>query len=126
MKSTTKRPRQSPQKKVFSDDELEAMQAAKVERKKGKDVDLEPDLLAKVKELKGLDRELAEKLHAIVKAAAPDSAQDLVRHARLGRRNGKIVCFFTPRESSSRATRALASTRPRSSMTATCGRRRSR
>ena len=57
--------------KVFSDDEMEAMQDAKKERKKGKNADLEADLLAKVKELKGLDRELAEKLHAIVKAAGP-------------------------------------------------------
>jgi len=96
MKSTTKKA-PAKAKKVFSEDELEAMQAAKAERKKGKDVDLEPDLLAKVAELKGLDREIAEKLHKIVKAAGPSlKPKTWYGMPAYADANDKIVCFFTP------------------------------
>ncbi len=98
MKSTTKAAKKSTKStKVFSDAELQAMQDAKTERRKGSKADGEADLLAKVAELKGLDRELAEKIHQIVKAAGPD----LVPKTWYGMpayadKNGKIVCFFTP------------------------------
>src|SRR5688572_8218827 len=96
MKSTTRKA-PAKAKKVFSADELEAMQAAKAERKKGKNVDLEPDLLAKVAELKGLDREIAEKLHKIVKAAGPSlRPKTWYGMPAYADANDKIVCFFTP------------------------------
>lgn len=80
--------------KVFSDAELQAMKDAKTERRKGSG---ESDLLAKVAELKGLDRELAEKIHAIIKAAAPDlSPKTWYGMPAYADKNGKIVCFFTP------------------------------
>jgi uncharacterized protein YdhG (YjbR/CyaY superfamily) len=98
MKSTTRAAKKSTKStKVFSDAELQAMQDAKTERRKGSKADGEADLLAKVAELKGLDRELAEKIHQIVKAAGPD----LVPKTWYGMpayadKNGKVVCFFTP------------------------------
>lgn len=96
MKATTKRPA-AKAKKVFSADEMEAMQAAKAERKKSKTADLEPDLLAKLKELRGLDREIGEKLHAIVKAAGPSlRPKTWYGMPAYADANDKIVCFFTP------------------------------
>lgn len=83
--------------KVFSAEELEAMQAAKAERKKGGKADGEADLLAKVGELTGLDRELAEKLHAIVRANAPELApKTWYGMPAYVDKDGKVVCFFTP------------------------------
>jgi uncharacterized protein YdhG (YjbR/CyaY superfamily) len=99
MKSTTKSPakKAATTAKVFSADEMEAMQDAKKERKKGKNADLEGDLLAKVAELKGLDREIAERLHAIVKAAGPSlRPKTWYGMPAYADANDKIVCFFTP------------------------------
>jgi uncharacterized protein YdhG (YjbR/CyaY superfamily) len=97
MKSTTKAAKKSAKKaKVFSDAELEAMQDAKVERKKGA-ADGEADLMAKVKEMKGLDREIAEKLHAIVKANAPGlTPRTWYGMPAYAGADGKAVIFFTP------------------------------
>jgi len=82
--------------RVFSAEELEAMQDAKVERKKGKKADGESDLLAKVAEMKGLDRTLAAGIHAIVKANAPDlSPKTWYGMPAYANTDGKIVCFFT-------------------------------
>lgn len=83
-------------KKVFSDAEMEAMQDAKVERKKSKKGDGEADLLAKVAEMNDSDRAIAERLHALVKENAPD----LVPKTWYGmpawsNGAGKVVCFFT-------------------------------
>lgn len=84
-------------KTVFSDDELEAMQDAKLERKKGKKTDGEADLLAKIAEMKGLDKELAEGLHALVKQHAPSLApRTWYGMPAWAGEDGKAVCFFTP------------------------------
>ena len=82
--------------KVFSADELDAMQEAKKERRKGA-ANGEADVLAKIKEMKGLDRELAEKLHAIVKAHAPGlQPRTWYGMPAYAGANGKAVCYFTP------------------------------
>lgn len=84
-------------KTVFSDDELEAMQDAKLERKKGKKTDGEADLLAKIAEMKGLDKELAEGLHALVRQHAPSLApRTWYGMPAWAGEDGKAVCFFTP------------------------------
>ena len=83
--------------KTFSDAELEAMQDAKVERKKGKKGDGLSDLLAKIAELDDSDRAIAERLHALVTENAPD----LLPKTWYGMpawadKAGKVVCFLTP------------------------------
>lgn len=84
-------------KEVFSDAEMEAMQAAKSERKKGKKADGEADLLAKVAEMEGSDKELAEGLHALVKAHAPGLApKTWYGMPAWAGEDGKAVVFFTP------------------------------
>jgi uncharacterized protein YdhG (YjbR/CyaY superfamily) len=83
-------------KKVFSEAELEAMQDAKVERKKGKKVDGEADLLAKVAEMSDSDRAIAERLHALVKQNAPELLpKTWYGMPAWANGAGKIVCFFT-------------------------------
>jgi uncharacterized protein YdhG (YjbR/CyaY superfamily) len=82
--------------KVFSAEELEAMQDTKAERRKGSKANGESDLLAKVAEMKGLDRTLAEGIHAIVKANAPGlSPKTWYGMPAYADKDGKIVCFFT-------------------------------
>ena len=83
-------------KKVFSEAELEAMQDAKVERKKGKKADGEADLLAKVAEMGDSDRAIAERLHALVKQNAPELLpKTWYGMPAWANGAGKIVCFFT-------------------------------
>lgn len=98
MNSTKKPAKKAPAKKtkVFSAEELDAMQEAKAERRRGSK-DGEGDLLAKVAELKGLDREIAEAIHAIVKATAPGlSPKTWYGMPAYADKNEKVVCFFTP------------------------------
>ena len=83
-------------KKVFSEAELEAMQDAKVERKKGKKADGEADLLAKVAEMSDSDRAIADRLHALVKQNGPElSPKTWYGMPAWANSDGKVVCFFT-------------------------------
>ena len=84
-------------KKVFSDAELEAMQDAKVERKKGKKGDGLADLLAKIAELNASDKAIAETIHALVTANAPSlSPKTWYGMPAWANADGKVVCFLTP------------------------------
>ena len=56
--------------------------------------DGERDLLAKVAEMPGPDRALAKRLHAIVKASAPDLWPRTWYGMPAYARDGKVVCFF--------------------------------
>ena len=83
--------------KTFSDAELEAMQDAKVERKKGKKGDGLADLLAKIAELDDSDRAIAERLHALVTENAPGlSPKTWYGMPAWANKDGKVVCFLTP------------------------------
>lgn len=84
-------------KKTFSDAELEAMQDAKVERKRGKKADGLGDLLAKIAELNESDRAIAERIHALVTENAPDlSPKTWYGMPAWANGDGKVVCFLTP------------------------------
>jgi len=84
-------------KKTFSDAELEAMQDAKVERKKGKKADGLADLLAKIAELNDSDRAIAETIHALVTENAPGLApKTWYGMPAWANADGKVVCFLTP------------------------------
>src|ERR1044072_2003984 len=56
--------------------------------------DGERDLLEKVAEMPAPDRALAKRLHAIVKASAPDLWPRTWYGMRAYARDGKVVCFF--------------------------------
>jgi uncharacterized protein YdhG (YjbR/CyaY superfamily) len=63
--------------------------------KKGK-ADGERDLLAKIAEMPEPDRVMAERIHAIVKASAPDLAPKTWYGMPGYAKGGKVLCFFTP------------------------------
>lgn len=84
-------------KKTFSDAELEAMQDAKVERRKGKKADGLTDLLAKIAELNESDKAIAETIHRLVTENAPDLApKTWYGMPAWSNKDGKVVCFLTP------------------------------
>lgn len=84
-------------KKTFSDAELEAMQDAKVERKKGKKADGLGDLLAKIAEMNDSDRAITETIHALVTQHAPSlSPKTWYGMPAWANQDGKVVCFVTP------------------------------
>ena len=58
--------------------------------------DGEADVLAKIAEMPEPDRAMAERIHAIVKAAAPDLWPRTWYGMPAYARDGKVICFFTP------------------------------
>ena len=83
----------------FTDEERAAMkeraQEVKAAKrgKKGK-ADGESDVLAKIAEMPEPDRAMAERLHAIIKATAPDLSPKTWYGMPAYARDGKVVCFF--------------------------------
>ena len=51
-------------------------------------------VLAKIAEMQGSDRAMAKKLHAIIKASAPDLSPKLWYGMPAYARDDKVVCFF--------------------------------
>jgi uncharacterized protein YdhG (YjbR/CyaY superfamily) len=81
--------------KGFTDEEKAAMKERARELKAAANrADGESDVLAKISEMPGPDRALAERLHAIVKASAPDLAPRTWYGMPAYARDGKVVCFF--------------------------------
>jgi hypothetical protein len=94
--ATTKTAKSAP---VFTDEEREAMkertkeQKAAARRGASQAAD-ERDVLAKIAEMPDPDRVMAERIHAIVKASAPDLAAKLWYGQPAYARDGKVICFF--------------------------------
>lgn len=84
-------------KKTFSDAELEAMQDAKVERKKGKKADGLADMQTKIAEMNDSDRAICETIHRLVTENAPSlSPKTWYGMPAWANADGKVVCFVTP------------------------------
>ena len=100
VKSTTAIDKRS---KGLSDEELAALkervkeQKAEARANKSK-ADGESDVLAKIAEMPEPDRGLAERIHAIVKASAPDLSPKTWYGMPAYAKDGKIVCFFQSAE----------------------------
>lgn len=56
--------------------------------------DGESDVLAKIAEMEGPDRAMAERLHAIIKATAPDLSSRTWYGMPAYARQGKVICFY--------------------------------
>jgi uncharacterized protein YdhG (YjbR/CyaY superfamily) len=90
----------SRQSAGFTDEERAAMKARAQELKvtsrrgSGGKVDGESDVLAKIAEMPEPDRVMAERLHAIVKATAPDLSPRTWYGMPAYAKDGKVVCFF--------------------------------
>jgi uncharacterized protein YdhG (YjbR/CyaY superfamily) len=87
--------------KVWTDEERAAMQEhakeMKAEARRGKDkADGERDVLAKIAEMPKADRVMAERIHAVVKASAPDLSPKTYYGMPAYARDGKVICFFQP------------------------------
>jgi uncharacterized protein YdhG (YjbR/CyaY superfamily) len=87
--------------KGFTDEERAAMkeraQELKAEARRSRrasKADGESDLLAKIAEMQGQDRVIAERLHAIIKASAPDLSPRTWYGMPAYAKDGKVVCFF--------------------------------
>ena len=80
--------------KGFTAEEKAAMrERAKEAKGKG---DGESDVLAKIAEMPEADRVMAERIHAIVKAGAPDLTPKTWYGMPAYAKDGKVVCFFQP------------------------------
>jgi uncharacterized protein YdhG (YjbR/CyaY superfamily) len=82
--------------KGFTAEERAAMKERAQEQKAAaRKADGESDVLAKIAEMKGSDRAIAKRLHAIVKASAPDlSPKTWYGMPAYANEDGKVVCFF--------------------------------
>ncbi|HEX6585256.1 MAG TPA: DUF1801 domain-containing protein [Solirubrobacterales bacterium] len=87
--------------KGFTDEERAAMkeraQELKAEARRGARADKadgESAVLAKIAEMQGSDRAMAKRLHAIVKASAPDLSPRTWYGMPAYAKDGKVVCFF--------------------------------
>jgi uncharacterized protein YdhG (YjbR/CyaY superfamily) len=85
--------------KAFSDVEVAAMKERAKEQKAqarrgSKSADLEAELLAKIAEMPDEDRVMGERIHAIVRATAPDLTPKLWYGQPAYARDGKVVLFF--------------------------------
>jgi uncharacterized protein YdhG (YjbR/CyaY superfamily) len=84
---------------TFSAEEKAAMKERakeqKAEARRGKDKAAgEADVVAKIAEMPASDRVMAERIHALVKATAPDLTPKTWYGMPAYARDGKIICFF--------------------------------
>jgi uncharacterized protein YdhG (YjbR/CyaY superfamily) len=85
--------------KVWTDEERSAMQEharemkASARRDRAK-ADGEADVLAKIAEMPEPDRLMAERIHAVVRASAPDLTPRTWYGMPAYARDGKVICFF--------------------------------
>ena len=75
----------------LTDEERAALKETVQERKRQTG---ESDLLAKIAEMPESDRVMAERIHAVVKASAPDLAPRTWYGMPAYAKDGKVVCFF--------------------------------
>ena len=87
--------------KGFTDEERAAMKARAQELKTGArrgartaKVDGESDVLAKIAEMSEPDRGIAERLHALIRASAPELSPRTWYGMPAYAKDGKVVCFF--------------------------------
>ena len=86
--------------KAFTDEERAAMRQRAREvkaearrRRRAGEADAESELLAKIAEMPEADRRMAERVHAIVKASAPDLSPR-TWYGMPYAKDGKVLCFF--------------------------------
>ena len=79
----------------FTDEERAAMkERAREQKAEAQKADGERDVLAKIAEMQGQDRVMAERLHALIKASAPDLSPRTWYGMPAYARDGDVVCFF--------------------------------
>ena len=95
--ATTAKKAPTKKAKVFSDAEMEAMQDAKKERKKGSAADGLANLKAAIAKLSKAEQPMANRLHEIVMENAPTLApKTWYGMPAWAGADGKAIVFFTP------------------------------
>jgi uncharacterized protein YdhG (YjbR/CyaY superfamily) len=83
--------------KGFTAEERAAMRERARELKAGaRKAEGESQVLAKIAEMPQPDRAMAKRLHALIKASAPDLSPRTWYGMPAYAKDGKVVCFFTP------------------------------
>jgi len=94
-KKPAKRTTASETSQGFTSEEKAAMkERAKELKAAANQADSERDVLAKIAEMPDSDRAMAERIHAVVKASAPDLSPRTWYGMPAYAKDGKIVCFF--------------------------------
>src|SRR5919201_3157416 len=83
-----------PAKKRFTAEERAAMKERAQELKRAGKADGESDVLEKIAAMPASDRAMGERLHAIIKASAPDLSPRTWYGMPAYAKDGKVVCFF--------------------------------
>jgi hypothetical protein len=86
--------------KTFTEEERAAMRERAKEKKaaarRGSKADGESEVLAKIAEMQGADRAMAERIHALIKAAAPDLSPKTWYGMPAYADGDAVVCHFQP------------------------------
>jgi len=69
---------------------------ASARRARTGEADGESDVLAKIAEMQGADRMMAERLHALIKANAPNLSPRTWYGMPAYAKDGDVICFFQP------------------------------
>ena len=101
--SNTKKPGRSSSGRasnLLTDEERAAMKETVEERRRARsgEADGESDVLAKIAEMSKSDRVMAKRIHAIVKASAPNLSSKTWYGMPAYAKDGKIICFFQAAE----------------------------
>ena len=95
VKSTTRKSTQKPAKGLTAEERAALKERLKEEKAEREGKAGESDVLAKIAEMTEPDRSMAERIHAIVKASAPDlSPKTWYGMPAYANKDGKIVCFY--------------------------------
>lgn len=89
--------RTGPESKGFTDDERAAMRERARELKaagRAAKADGENEVLAKIARMPAPDRRMAERIHALVKASAPDLSPRTWYGMPAYAKDGEVICFF--------------------------------
>ncbi len=78
---------------AFTEEEMSSMRERAEELRSGKPSD-EAAVLAKIAEMPEPDRSLAQRIHALVRAVAPELSPRLWYGMPAYAKDGKVVCFF--------------------------------
>ena len=92
-KQATKKTATRKASETFTAEERAAMKERARESRAGS-ANGETDVLAKIAEMRESDRALAERLHAVIKATAPDLSPRLWYGMPAYAKDGKMICFF--------------------------------
>jgi uncharacterized protein YdhG (YjbR/CyaY superfamily) len=86
------------EEKAAMKERVREMKAAERRGPRGAEADGESDVLAKIVEMSEPDRTMAERLHAIVKATAPDLSPRTWYGMPAYAKDGNVVCHFQSSE----------------------------